>query len=61
MENVGKPLNDLARHQMLTKLFKDILVDMAVCEIEGWSKEEYIAMLHEEIDYFYKKIKNRDE
>ena len=34
-----------ARHQAITKLYADILMDMQVCEIEGWDKMEYIAML----------------
>ena len=53
----AKPLNELARHQMIARLLADIAVDLQVCEIEGWDKGEYITMLHNEIDHFYKKLK----
>ena len=38
-------LQELARHQMIVKLYADILRDMKVCEIEGWDRMEYINML----------------
>lgn len=44
-EEVGRALQTLARHQMIEKIYKDILCDMAVCEIEGTDKTEYIRML----------------
>ena len=28
-------LQKLARHQMITHLYRDILVDFAVCDVEG--------------------------
>lgn len=45
--NDGSPraLQELARHQMIVKLYADILRDMEVCEIEGWDRMEYINML----------------
>ena len=45
--NDGSPraLQELARHQMIVKLYADILIDMKVCEIEGWDRMEYINML----------------
>lgn len=43
----SKALNDLARHQMIMKLYADILFDMQVCEVEGWDKLEYIRMLQD--------------
>ena len=45
--NDGSPraLQELARHQMIVKLYADILRDMKVCEIEGWDRMEYINML----------------
>lgn len=45
--NDGSPraLQELARHQMIVKLYADILRDMKVCEIEGWDRMEYINTL----------------
>lgn len=57
-QSVSKPLNDLARHQTIVRLLADIAVDLQVCELEGWDKGEYITMLHQEIDKFYKQLKS---
>lgn len=38
----SRALNDLARHQMIRKLLMDILLDINVCELEGWDWREYI-------------------
>lgn len=51
-DNVSKALNTLARHRMIERLYRDILIDMAVCEIEGWDKMEYIKDLQEVINRF---------
>lgn len=51
-DNVSKALNRLARQQMIERLYRDILIDMAVCEIEGWDKMEYIKDLQEVINHF---------
>lgn len=45
----AKRLNELARHKMIVRLLDDIRIDLMICEIEGWSKLEYIRMLQEEI------------
>ena len=50
-----KVLNDLARHKMVTRLYADILVDMQICEIEGWDKFEYIRELKDLINSFGKE------
>lgn len=46
IELVGKDaprmLNKLAREEMKELVMRDILCDMAVCEIEGWNKLEYL-------------------
>lgn len=47
-----KALNDLARHKMVARLYADILVDMQICEIEGWDKLEYIRELKDLINSF---------
>lgn len=55
--NIKKALNTLARHKMIERLYRDILVDMTVCEIEGWDKMEYIRELQEVINHFRRKQK----
>lgn len=61
-DNVSKALNRLARQQMIERLYRDILIDMAVCEIEGWDKMEYIKDLQEVINRFGReqKLQKRD-
>ena len=51
-KETAKALNDLARHQIITKLYADILADMMVCDIEGWNKTEFIRMLQDVINHF---------
>jgi hypothetical protein len=51
-QEVAKALNDLARHQSITRLEADILYDMQVCDIEGWDKMEYIQMLQDLLNSF---------
>lgn len=38
-------VNDLARQKFKQRLLADILVDLMICEIEGWCKREYIDEL----------------
>ena len=47
-----KALNDLARHKTITRLYANILVDMQICEIEGWDALEYIRELKDLINSF---------
>lgn len=51
-----KRLQDLCRHAFIVKILADIRMDMAVCELEGWDKMEYINMIYEEMDRFRKKV-----
>ena len=51
-KQTAKALNDLARHQSITRLPADIRFDMTVCEIEGWDKMEYINQLKELLNSF---------
>lgn len=46
-EGTAKALNRLARHQMIERLYSDILMDMKVCEIEGWDMLEYLDELRD--------------
>ena len=47
-----KRLQELARHQMILRLLQDIRMDMAICDVEGWDKMEYINQLQEVINSF---------
>lgn len=38
-------VNELARKKFELRLLADIRIDLAICEIEGWSKTEYIDEL----------------
>jgi len=42
-EDYRKTVNNLARQKMKEKLLNDIMVDLTVCELEGWSKADYIS------------------
>lgn len=48
-------LQQVSRHQMILRLYQDILLDMTVCEVEGWDKLEYIRELQDMINHFTKK------
>ena len=39
----ARTVNELARAKFKRQLLNDILVDLTICEIEGWCKREYIA------------------
>lgn len=54
-KDTRRALNDLARHQTICNLYRDILADMMVCEIEGWDKKEYLNQLKSVIEYFKRK------
>lgn len=54
-ENTRIALNVLARHQTIYNLYRDILTDMMVCEIEGWDKKEYLNQLKSVIEHFERK------
>ena len=59
---IRRALNDLARHKMILNLYNDIMVDLTICEIEGWDKMEYIRELQEVINHFGRKerLQERD-
>ena len=54
-EDTRIALNVLARHQTIYNLYRDILIDMMVCEIEGWDKKEYLNQLKSVIEHFERK------
>lgn len=45
-----KTVNILARKKFEESMLKDIMIDLTVCDIEGWSKKEYINELKRLID-----------
>lgn len=46
----AKTVNDLARAKFKEKLLLDIVVDLTICEIEGWSKVDYLNELKDLIN-----------
>ena len=46
-QKTAKRLNTLAREQMKHKLLNDILIDLTICDLEGWGKMEYLNDLYE--------------
>lgn len=52
MNDVSLALQRKAREQMKSMLMQDILQDMTVCKIEGWSCLEYLYELKTLIDGF---------
>lgn len=48
----AKPINDLARLKFKEKMLIEIKFDLAVCELEGWDKKEYINELKELLNEF---------
>ena len=51
----AKTVNELARQKFKQRILNDILVDLTICEIEGWCKREYINELRELINSLGKK------
>jgi len=53
-KNIDTPkrLNDLAREQMRLKLLNDILIDLKICQIEGWDTIKYLKSLQTLISSF---------
>ena len=41
----ARTVNELARQKFKRQLLQDILLDLTICEIEGWCKSEYINEL----------------
>lgn len=46
-EDTARALNDLARHTAIVHILNDIRMDMEICEIEGWDKNEYLNQIRE--------------
>ena len=50
MSGEAAALNRLAREQLKHRMLADILVDMQVCELEGWDMTEYAKELFVEVE-----------
>jgi len=50
--DIATSLNRLAREQMKQRLLKDIATDLAICDLEGWNKTEYINEIAEIVNGF---------
>ena len=44
-ESCARTVNELARKRFEQRLLNDLMVDLMICEIEGWCKMEYIREL----------------
>lgn len=42
-------LNQLGRHEAITKLLADISTDMVICQLNGWNAFEYSQMIQAEL------------
>ena len=49
-QETRKTLNHLAREKMKYRLLADISLDLVICELEGWSKAEYLNELKDMIN-----------
>lgn len=54
-KETAQRFNEMARHKMIVRLMNDILADLAVCELEGWDKLEYLQQLQDVINHFTTK------
>lgn len=52
---IPKKLQVLSRHEMIARIYQDILFDMTICKIEGWNVLEYPKRIIEEINKLLKK------
>ena len=49
-EDYRLTMNNLARKEMQQTLLRDILTDMHICKLEGWSHRDYLIELKNLID-----------
>jgi vacuolar-type H+-ATPase subunit I/STV1 len=46
----AETLNQCARTKMIERLLADIRADLMICEIEGWSKTDYLEQIKDVIN-----------
>lgn len=54
-----RKLNELARHQLIRRLYADILIDMQICKLEGWDTMGFIHQLQELLNSFGRNKNDR--
>lgn len=52
----ARTVNELARQKFKHRLLADMLIDLTICEIEGWCKREYIDELRSLINGIGKQV-----
>ena len=57
-KDTARALNDLARHKAIVRILNDIRMDMEICEIEGWDKNEYLNLIRQLINSIGGKTMN---
>ncbi len=57
-KDTAKALNDLARHTAIVRILNDIRMDMEICEIEGWDKNEYLNLIRQLLNSIGDKTMN---
>ena len=45
-----KKIQDMARHQFITKMYAELLTDMGICQLENWDIYEFPRMLRDAIN-----------
>jgi hypothetical protein len=51
--------NELARAQMKRRLMADLLMDLRICQLEGWPADDYVCSLKYLIDEAFEKVMKR--
>ena len=52
-----KKIQDMARHQFITKMYAELLTDMGICQLENWDIYEFPRMLRDAINRCFPKPK----
>ena len=52
-------INELARHQLIHRVYADILMDMQICKIENWDTMGFINQLQELLNSFRRNNHDR--
>lgn len=58
-EEAPRKLQELARHRFIEKMYAEILIDMQICEIEGWDRMEFINQLRDALKFGGKDEKDK--
>ena len=50
-----RAMQRVSREEMKLRIYADILVDMMICDIEGWDKIEYVRELQDMLNNLTQK------